>query len=150
VRCFVGKISRTLFLTRDSPASLLGSSVLRRQTSHLLLIRTNLGYGTVLTAACARQGCSATDYCCCCYYGSTPPLQRATHYTAVRKVCQSQVTQRRHHYYISNCKMDRTPTLKNHCNMVQQYESQLKYKWDNIRAVNYNRTLRYKVAQCLA
>jgi hypothetical protein len=37
-------------------------SVLRLQASHLLLIRTNLGYGTVLTAACAPQGCSATDY----------------------------------------------------------------------------------------
>jgi hypothetical protein len=33
--------------------------VLGLQTSHLLFIRTNLGYGTVLTAACARQGCSA-------------------------------------------------------------------------------------------
>jgi hypothetical protein len=32
-------------------------SVLRRQTSHLLLIRTNLGCGTVFTAACSRQGC---------------------------------------------------------------------------------------------
>jgi hypothetical protein len=38
-------------------------SVLRQQTSHLLLIRTNLGYGTVLTAACVRQGCSGGDYC---------------------------------------------------------------------------------------
>jgi hypothetical protein len=37
-------------------------SVLGRQASHPLLIRTNLGYGTVLTAACARQGCSTTDY----------------------------------------------------------------------------------------
>jgi hypothetical protein len=37
-------------------------SVSRRQASHLLLIRTNLGYGTVLTAACARQGCDTTDY----------------------------------------------------------------------------------------
>jgi hypothetical protein len=36
--------------------------VLGLQASHLLLIRTNLGYGTVLTAACARQGCSATYY----------------------------------------------------------------------------------------
>jgi hypothetical protein len=36
--------------------------VLRRQPSHLLLIRTNLGSGTVLTAACARQVCCATDY----------------------------------------------------------------------------------------
>jgi hypothetical protein len=34
-------------------------SVLGLQTSHLLLIRTNLGCGTALTAACARQGCSA-------------------------------------------------------------------------------------------
>jgi hypothetical protein len=39
-------------------------SVLRRKASHLLLIRTNFGYGTVLTAACARPGCSATDYFC--------------------------------------------------------------------------------------
>jgi hypothetical protein len=33
--------------------------VLGLQASHLLLIRTNLGYGTVLTAACTPQGCSA-------------------------------------------------------------------------------------------
>jgi hypothetical protein len=33
-------------------------SVLGLQTSHLLLILTNLGFGTVLTAACAREGCS--------------------------------------------------------------------------------------------
>jgi hypothetical protein len=37
-------------------------SVLGQQTSHLFLIRTNLGYGTVLTAACTNQGCSAADY----------------------------------------------------------------------------------------
>jgi hypothetical protein len=36
--------------------------VLRQQASHLLLIPTNLGYGTVLTAACARQGCSASGF----------------------------------------------------------------------------------------
>jgi hypothetical protein len=69
VRCFVGQISRPLFLTRDSPASLLDGSdcwvsmirmrVLGLQTSHVLLKCTNLGYGTVLTAAYARQGCSA-------------------------------------------------------------------------------------------
>jgi hypothetical protein len=69
VRCFVGQISRTLFLTRDSPASLTDGSVcwirlihtrvLELQASHLLLIRTNLGYGTVLTAACAYRGCGA-------------------------------------------------------------------------------------------
>jgi hypothetical protein len=70
VRCFDGRISRTLFLTRDSPPSLPDGSgcwfrmsrmnVLRLQTSHLLLIRTNWGYGTVLMAACACQGCSST------------------------------------------------------------------------------------------
>jgi hypothetical protein len=36
-------------------------SVLGQQASHLILIRTDLGHGTALTAACARQGCSATD-----------------------------------------------------------------------------------------
>jgi hypothetical protein len=36
--------------------------VLGLQASHLLLIRTNLGYGTVLTAACVRQGCSASGF----------------------------------------------------------------------------------------
>jgi hypothetical protein len=51
--------------TSNSPASLLDGSVLRRLASHLLLIRTNLGYGTVLTADCGRPGCSATN---CCYY----------------------------------------------------------------------------------
>jgi hypothetical protein len=34
--------------------------------SHLLLICTNLGYGAVLTEACARPGCSASRY----YYSS--------------------------------------------------------------------------------
>jgi hypothetical protein len=33
-------------------------NVLRQPTSHLLLKSTNSGYGTVLTAVCARQGCS--------------------------------------------------------------------------------------------
>jgi hypothetical protein len=56
------QVSLTLFLTRASPVSLLDGSVFRRQASHLLLIRTNLGYGTVLTAACAHQGCSDIDY----------------------------------------------------------------------------------------
>jgi hypothetical protein len=36
--------------------------VLGLQTGLLLLIRTNLGYGTVLMVACAHQGCSASDY----------------------------------------------------------------------------------------
>jgi hypothetical protein len=34
--------------------------VLWQQVSHLLLKYTKSGYGTVLTAASARQGCSAT------------------------------------------------------------------------------------------
>jgi hypothetical protein len=60
-----------MFLIRDSLASLTDGSrywirtirmrVLGLQASHLLLIRTNLGCGTVLTAACARRGCSAND-----------------------------------------------------------------------------------------
>jgi hypothetical protein len=36
--------------------------VLRQQICHLLLNCTNFGYGTVLTAACARQGCSASGW----------------------------------------------------------------------------------------
>jgi hypothetical protein len=72
VRCFVGRITRPLFLTRDSPSSLPdGSScwirmitmrVLRLRASHLLLIRTKSGYGTVPTVACASQGCSDRDF----------------------------------------------------------------------------------------
>jgi hypothetical protein len=84
VRYFVGHISQPLFLSRDSAASLPDGSacwikmirmrVLRREASHLFLIPTNLGYGTVVTAACARQGISATEsftcfswYCEICY-----------------------------------------------------------------------------------
>jgi hypothetical protein len=37
-------------------------SVLRQETSHLLLIHPNLGYGTVLTAAFAHQSCGVTDH----------------------------------------------------------------------------------------
>jgi hypothetical protein len=36
--------------------------VLWQQVSHLLLKYTRSGYGTVLTAACACQGCSATEW----------------------------------------------------------------------------------------
>jgi hypothetical protein len=78
VRRFVGQISRPLCLTLDFPASLPDGSgcwirmirmcVLGRQTSHLLLIRTNYGYGAVLTAACARQGCSASGSVCLFFY----------------------------------------------------------------------------------
>jgi hypothetical protein len=49
-------VSPVIFLLRYQMA------VLKWQTSHLLFIRTNLGYGTVIMAACARQGRSATDY----------------------------------------------------------------------------------------
>jgi hypothetical protein len=37
-------------------------SVLRQQTSHVLLIPSDLGYGLILTPAFAYQGCSATVY----------------------------------------------------------------------------------------
>jgi hypothetical protein len=37
-------------------------SVLGLQISHLLLIHTHLGYGTLLMAACTCQGRDATDY----------------------------------------------------------------------------------------
>jgi hypothetical protein len=37
-------------------------SVLGLQTSHLLLIRTNLGYGTVLMAACTHLGCTSSGH----------------------------------------------------------------------------------------
>jgi hypothetical protein len=60
-----------LFLTLDIPllryqmALVVESgrfeTVLWQQVSHLLLKYTKSGYGTVLTAACARQGCSATE-----------------------------------------------------------------------------------------
>jgi hypothetical protein len=59
------------FLTRDNlllryqmalvDESGLFETVLWQQVSHLLLKYTKSGYETVLTAACARQGCSATD-----------------------------------------------------------------------------------------
>jgi hypothetical protein len=72
------KISRPLFLTGDSPASLpdgsgcwirmIRLSVFRWQPSRLLLICTNLGHGNVLTAACALRGCSASDYYYYYYY----------------------------------------------------------------------------------
>jgi hypothetical protein len=62
------------FLTHDFPASLPDGSgylirmirvhVLGLQASHLLLIRTYLGYGTVLMAACAHLGCSASGLVC--------------------------------------------------------------------------------------
>jgi hypothetical protein len=40
---------------------MLIQKVLWQQISHLLLKYTKLGYETVLTAAFARQGCSATE-----------------------------------------------------------------------------------------
>jgi hypothetical protein len=52
-------------------------NVLGQEASHLLLIRTNLGYGTVLTAACDRKGCSATYYYCYYYLVTFPYLQHA-------------------------------------------------------------------------
>jgi hypothetical protein len=60
-----------LFLTRDIlllrykmalvVESGLFQTALWQQVSHLLLKYTKSGYETVLMAACARQGCSATE-----------------------------------------------------------------------------------------
>jgi hypothetical protein len=71
MRCFVGQISCILFLICDilllryQMALIVESGwfekVLRQQISHLLLKYTKSGYGTILTVACARQGCSATE-----------------------------------------------------------------------------------------
>jgi hypothetical protein len=68
-------ICRPNFLTCFSPASpaslpdgsgcwirLIRKPVLWQQVSHLLHKYTEWGYETVLTAACARQGCSATEW----------------------------------------------------------------------------------------
>jgi hypothetical protein len=70
MNCFISQISRPMFLTRDSSASLPDGSgcwikmirvrVLGLQGRQLLPIRTNSDYGTVLTAACARKGFSAS------------------------------------------------------------------------------------------
>jgi hypothetical protein len=46
---------------------MIGTIMLRQETSHLFLIPTNFGYGTVLTADCARQGCSAYYYYYYCH-----------------------------------------------------------------------------------
>jgi hypothetical protein len=43
------------FVNQDLPMRVLGL-----QASHLLLIHTNLGYGTILMVACTHQGCSAS------------------------------------------------------------------------------------------
>jgi hypothetical protein len=42
-------------LNQEDSIACLGAAA-----SHLPLIRTNSGYGTVLTAACAREGCTAS------------------------------------------------------------------------------------------
>jgi hypothetical protein len=39
-----------------------GTLSLALQKVHTILIRTNLGYGTVLMVACTRQSCGASDY----------------------------------------------------------------------------------------
>jgi hypothetical protein len=58
--------------------------VLMRSASHLLLIGTNLGYGTVLTEACALQGCSATgddDYYYYLMRGTIPEAAQFSPYS---------------------------------------------------------------------
>jgi hypothetical protein len=58
-------LTRDILLLRYQMALVVESgcfeTVLWQQVSHLLLKYTKSGYGTVLTAACARQGCSATE-----------------------------------------------------------------------------------------
>jgi hypothetical protein len=72
VRCFVGQISWPVSHPWYSPASLPEGSgcwirlirkpVLWQQVSHLLHKYTESGYETVLTSACARQGCSTKEW----------------------------------------------------------------------------------------
>jgi hypothetical protein len=58
-------LTRDILLLRDQMALIVESgwfeTVLWQQVSHLLLKYTKSGYETVLTAACAREGCSATE-----------------------------------------------------------------------------------------
>jgi hypothetical protein len=58
-------LTRDILLLRYQMALVVESgrfeTVLWQQVSHLLLKYTKSGYETVLTAACARQGCSATE-----------------------------------------------------------------------------------------
>jgi hypothetical protein len=59
-------LTRDILLLRYQMALVVESgwfeTVLWQQGSHLLLKYTESGYETVLTAACARQGCSATEW----------------------------------------------------------------------------------------
>jgi hypothetical protein len=69
VRCFVGKMSRSLLLTRDSPASLpdgSGCCIRMIRVCWGCSLATCSSYALTeaiepLTAACAHQGSSATD-----------------------------------------------------------------------------------------
>jgi hypothetical protein len=74
-------LCRQNFLTCFSPASpaslpdgsgcwirLIRKPVTWEQVSHLLHKYTESGYETVLTAACGRQGCSATECECVILY----------------------------------------------------------------------------------
>jgi hypothetical protein len=58
-------LSRDILLLRYQTALVVESgwfeNVLWQQVSHLLLKYIKSGYGTVLTAACARQGCIAAE-----------------------------------------------------------------------------------------
>jgi hypothetical protein len=58
-------LTRDILLLRYQIALVVESGrfekVLWQQVSHLLLKYIKSGYGTVLTAACARQGCSTTE-----------------------------------------------------------------------------------------
>jgi hypothetical protein len=58
-------LTRDILLLRYQMALVVESGrfekVLWQQVSHLLLKYTKSGYEAVLTVACARQGCSATE-----------------------------------------------------------------------------------------
>jgi hypothetical protein len=58
-------LTRDILLLRYQMALVVESgrfqTVLWQQVSHLLLKYTKSGYETVLTAVCARPGCSATE-----------------------------------------------------------------------------------------
>jgi hypothetical protein len=58
-------LTRDIILLRYQMALVVESGGFEKElwqrVSHLLLKYTKSGYETVLTAACARQGCSATE-----------------------------------------------------------------------------------------
>jgi hypothetical protein len=84
------------------------------QNSHLLLIHTNFGSGTVLMAACAWQGCCGSG-CCCCYIKTEflffEPLETTTTVRDIFKVSylfEERVIQWKNLYALC---LDRAPAI---------------------------------------